>query len=425
VPDLAALAARFRGAATQAAGVVVTGARRVRAASRSTRAGSIGEDLGRGVALHGTVWAGGDAPAYRGVVVVDPTGRVAAAGPVREVRVPAGVRTLGGAGCWIGPGVVDAHVHLAFGAAEQALRGGVVAVRDLGAPRVDALRWRTGHRTPPPGRPYIGVAGPILTAPGGYPSRSWGAAGFAAFVGTPGAARLVVRSLAGDGVDLVKVALEAGADGRWPLPPPPVVHAVVEAAHGAGLRVTAHALTVEAVTRALDAGVDELAHTPTERLPEAVVDRIAAAGIPVVSTLQTFFSGGAGRPAAANAAALHRAGVPLVYGTDLGNAGTRPGVDPRELDRLADAGLGRRGALLAATTAASGLPGVRGRNGRITVGEPAALVLLAGDPLVEPGVWHRPLAVLCDGRLVQPGGPTPETLDRTTRRVAPDELLGR
>jgi predicted amidohydrolase YtcJ len=405
--------------------VVVGGVRRQARSTRVTRAGSAGEELGRGVALHGTVWPGGDAEPYDGVVLVDADGRVAALGPASAVPVPAGVRSIGGPGCWVGPGVIDAHVHLAFGAAEAALRGGVVGVRDLGAPRRDALRWRTGHRPPPPGRPYIGVTGPILTAPGGYPSRSWGAAGFAAFAGTPAAARLVVRGLAGDGVDLVKIALEREVDGRWPMPPPVVVRAVVEAAHGAGLRVTAHALTVDAVVRAVDAEVDELAHTPTERLPEALVDRIASTGMPVVSTLQTFFSGGAGRAAAANAAALHRAGVPLVYGTDLGNAGTRPGVDPRELDRLADAGLGRRGALLAATVRAAQLPGVRGRTGRLTVGEPAALVLLAGDPMVEPGVWHRPLAVLCDGRLVEPVGPAPDTLDHTTRRRTPDELLGR
>jgi imidazolonepropionase-like amidohydrolase len=371
------------------------------------------------------VWPGGAAEPYDGVVLVDAAGRIAALGPVDAVPLPAGLRTLGGPGCWVGPGVIDAHVHLAFGATEQALRGGLVGVRDLGAPRRDALRWRTGHRPPPPGRPYIGVAGPILTAPGGYPSRSWGAAGFATFVGTPGAARLVVRDLAGDGVDLVKIALEAGADRRWPMPPPVVVRAVVEAAHGAGLQVTAHALTVEAVTRALDGGVDELAHTPTERLPEPLVDRVAAAGIPVVSTLQTFFSGGAGRGAAANAAALHRAGVPLVYGTDLGNAGTRPGVDPRELDRLADAGLGRRGALLAATERAARLPGVRNRTGSLAIGEFAAAVLLAGDPMVEPGVWHRPLAVLCDGRLVEPPRPAPDTLDNTSRHAVPDDLVGR
>jgi imidazolonepropionase-like amidohydrolase len=255
------------------------------------------------------------------------------------------------------------------------------------------------------------VAGPILTATNGYPSRSWGAGGFASFLTTPAQARLAVRGLAGDGVDVVKVAVERGKDDGWPVPSTAVLRAVVEAAHDAGLKVVAHALTAEAVGRVLDAGVDELAHTPVEPLPEALVDRVAAAGVTVVSTLQTFFSAGAGRAVAANAAALHRAGVPLVYGTDLGNAGTRTGVDPRELDRLADAGLGRFGALRAATEGAAAVAGMRLRTGRLEKGRPAAAVLLNGDPLVEPGVWRVPRAVICDGRLVEPPEGAPDTLE--------------
>ncbi|HEV7657316.1 MAG TPA: amidohydrolase family protein [Mycobacteriales bacterium] len=366
--------------------------------------------LGRGVALRGRVWPGGTAEAYDGVVLIGPDGTIERIGPPAQVSIPVGVRVIGAAHNWIGPGIVDAHVHLAFGTAEEALRGGVVGVRDLGAPRRDALRRRTGHRRPPPGVPYVGVAGPILTATGGYPSRSWGADGFASFLTTPAQARLAVRGLAGDGVDLVKVAVERGPDGAWPVPSTAVLRAVVDAAHGAGLKVVAHALTAEAVGRVLDAGVDELAHTPVEPLPEALVDRVAAAGIPVVSTLQTFFSDGAGRAAAANAAALHRAGVPLVYGTDLGNAGTRTGVDPRELDRLADAGLGRAGALRAATLGSAGVAGMRLRTGLLEHGRVAAAVLLNSDPLVEPGVWRRPRAVVCDGRLVEPPEGAPDTL---------------
>jgi imidazolonepropionase-like amidohydrolase len=155
------------------------------------------------------------------------------------------------------------------------------------------------------------------------------------------------------------------------------------------------------VSRALDAGVDELCHTPTERLSDDLVERIAAAGVPVVSTLQTFFSAGRGAEAARNAVALLRAGVPFLYGTDLGNTGTRPGVDARELDRIADTGLGRLGALRAATEGSAGAHGMRGRTGRITVGEPAALVLLAADPLVEPGAWHSPQMVVADGRVIR------------------------
>ena len=393
------------------------GPRVVRAAGRLMRAagvaasarGSRRDDepvegsLGRGVALRGTVWPGGAVEPYDGVVLIAPDGIIDRIGPPGWIPIPVGVRVIGAGHNWVGPGIVDAHVHLAFGPAEEALRGGVVGVRDLGSPRRDALRRRTGHRRPPARSPYVGVAGPILTATGGYPSQSWGADGFASFLTTPAQARLAVRGLAGDGVDLVKVAVERGPDGAWPVPSTALLRAVVEAAHGAGLKVVAHALTVEAVGRVLDAGVDELAHTPVEPLPEALVDRVAAAGIPVVSTLQTFFSGGSGRAAArqrGRAAPGRRA------------AGLRHRSRQRrhpDRGRPAGAGPARRRRARPARRAAGGDRGQR-RGGRDAAADRAAGAGPArrrrcccnGDPLVEPGVWRVPRAVVCDGRLVEP-----------------------
>lgn len=292
-------------------------------------------------------------------VYVDDDGRVADG--ARD-----GARVIEGA--WVGPGIVDAHVHLAFGPFEEMLAGGVVAVRDLGAPPGLAARVRASN---------VAVAGPLLTAPGGYPSRSWGAGGFAAFVRDAADARRVVRAL---DADVVKVALEP-ANGQ-PVPDPETVRAIVDAAHDRGLPVTAHALTEAMVVRALDAGVDELCHTPVEPLSAHAVDRIAQSGVPVVSTIECH-----GDAAAANAALLHAAGVRLVYGTDLGNAGTRTGADPRELRRLADAGLGPQGAFDAATRP-------------IVLGEPARVVVLDGDPVEDPERWRTPVAVVSDGRLV-------------------------
>lgn len=362
---------------------------------------------GRGTALRGRLWCGGASePVPDGVLVVDPAGRVVAAGPADQVGLPQDLVVLGGAGCWVGPGLIDAHVHLAFGSApdaaatEAALAGGVVALRDLGAPPADALRWRSGG-----GPPVVAVAGPVLTAPGGYPSLTWGAAGFATGLADPAAAAAEVARLASSGVDLIKIAFEPAGDA--PVPTRAVAAAVVRAAHDHGLAVTAHALTARMVARALDAGVDELCHTPVEELPPAVLGRLVAAGVVVVSTLQTLLTDGDRQPAR-TAAALHAAGVPLVYGTDLGNAGTHPGADPRELDRLADAGLGRQGALRAATDGAAAVAGLRGRagvTGRLTVGEPAAAVLLSADPLEEPQAWRVPLAVVAGGRVLRPPVP--------------------
>jgi imidazolonepropionase-like amidohydrolase len=196
-------------------------------------------------------------------------------------------------------------------------------------------------------------------------------------VASPEEARRAVERL---DADVVKVALEPS--GGQPVPDVATVRAVVDAAHARGLPTTAHALTEAMVERALDAGVDELCHTPVEPLSPRVVERVAAAGIPVVSTIECL-----GEGAARNAALLHAAGVRLVYGTDLGNGGTRTGAEPRELRRLAEAGLGARGAFEAATRP-------------VTPGEPARVVVLDGDPVEDPELWRTPVAVVTDGRLV-------------------------
>lgn len=356
----------------------------------------VGLPISTPLALCGTVWVGSDSEPFDGVVLVDEKGRIASITPAGTLQLPDRVRVIKGEEFWIGPGIIDTHAHLAFGGPAEAVRAGVLAVRDLGAPQARARGWQTRSRRP--GRAYVAVSGPILTAPRGYPSRTWGTGGFAYFVADEDEARTAVHSLAATGVDLIKVALEPGPG--WAVLRPKVVQAITRAAHDRGLPVIAHALSVEMVTRALDGEVDELAHTPTELLPPALVERMAAQHIIVSSTIQTFFSDGIGVDVAKNAAALVRAGVRLVYGTDLGNSGTTTGVDPRELDRLAQAGLGRLGALQAATSLAAQAGGLDPALGVLQVGEPARCVVLRGDPLIEPGVWRSPAYVLANGTVI-------------------------
>lgn len=328
------------------------------------------ETLGPGAVLRGRLWCGDGTEYDDGRVAVDAFGTVVAVGAAAEVEVPYGSLEIDGA--WVGPGLVDAHVHLAFGSPAEMLTGGVVAVRDLGAPLEQATRWRALDG------PRVRIAGPLLTAPGGYPSRSWGKDGFALFVDDAESARGLVTGLASV-TDVIKLALEPAGG---PVMSPADAAAVVDAAHAAGVEVTCHALAVDMVERALDAGVDELAHTPTEPLPAELVARVASAGVRVVSTLHTFVRGGSGRAALANATALAAAGVPLRYGTDLGNTGIRTGADVRELALLADAvGLGAEATLRAATEP-------------VEVGRPAGLCVLDHDPRERPESWRHPRAVV-------------------------------
>ncbi len=125
----------------------------LRFARRPAGPAPVDQGLGRGVALRGTVWPGGDAEPFDGVVVVAPDGTIAELAPAGALRLPADLPVLGGARCWIGPGVIDAHVHLAFGSRERGAArrarcrarprrapGGRAALADHWAPA------RPGHR---------------------------------------------------------------------------------------------------------------------------------------------------------------------------------------------------------------------------------------------------------------------------------------
>lgn len=330
------------------------------------------EILGAGAVFTGRLWCGDGREFDRGHVVVDTAGLVTAVGVPGDVDVPFGALEVEAA--WIGPGLVDAHVHLAFGSPDDIVSRGVVAVRDLGAPPRDAMKWREMPV------PKVSIAGPLLTAPGGYPSRSWGSNGFAAFVDEVEQAKRLVQGLVTQ-VDVIKLALEPRGG---PVPGPDLCAAIVESAHAGDRQVSCHALTVAMVEQALDAGVDELAHTPLERLPAGLIDRLLAARVGVVSTLHTHLRAG---DVLDNARDLISAGVPMRYGTDLGNTGIRPGADPRELDLLASAGLGAEGTLTAATEP-------------IVVGSQAALVALDTDPRDQPRAWGAPHAVMVGSTLL-------------------------
>ena len=80
---------------------------------------------------------------------------------------------------------------------------------------------------------------------------------------------------------------------------------------------------------------------------------------------------------------LHRAGVPIVAGTDALNAGVEHGISlHRELELLVDAGVPPLDALKAATSSAASALRMTGR-GRIAPGAPADLLLVKGDPTTD------------------------------------------
>src|SRR6266487_2404802 len=66
-----------------------------------------------------------------------------------------------------------------------------------------------------------------------------------------------------------------------------VVRAIVEEAHAHGRIAAAHLSGPEGAQLALDAGVDEWAHVPCDPISPELIASAAAAGVRVVSTLDT------------------------------------------------------------------------------------------------------------------------------------------
>jgi imidazolonepropionase-like amidohydrolase len=100
------------------------------------------------------------------------------------------------------------------------------------------------------------------------------------------------------------------------------------------------------------------------------------------------------------ATSLHRAGVPILAGTDSPMPGVYPGYALHvELERLVDSGLSPAEALRAATLAPATFLGIAGDSGTVAVGKRADLVLVDADPLRDIRNTQRIEAVVLDGRL--------------------------
>ena len=98
--------------------------------------------------------------------------------------------------------------------------------------------------------------------------------------------------------------------------------------------------------------------------------------------------------------ALHRAGVPLMAGTDaMGYPLIAPGTSlHRELRLLVDSGLTPCEALRTATVVPAGFLGREAEFGAVAVGKRADLLLVEGNPLEDIGRLRTPVGVMVRGR---------------------------
>jgi imidazolonepropionase-like amidohydrolase len=243
---------------------------------------------------------------------------------VQRARVP----RLTGA---VMPGLVDRHVHLGLVDATALRHTAVVEVYDLGwVPRI-ARDWKINSPT----GGLIRIAGPFMTAVGGYPiDRAWAPPGSVRELQGPADGVRAVDEAAAHGHDLIKVVLHTGG----PLLDDATLTALVRAAHRHRLPVGIHAEGHGQARRAFEAGADILVHAPwSESLPDDLL-RAMAGSMRWISTFAIHH--GADRDRALdNARRFVHLGGRLDYGTDMGNGPMLAGPRAEEISTLHEAGL--------------------------------------------------------------------------------------
>jgi imidazolonepropionase-like amidohydrolase len=374
------------------------------------------------------------------------------------LAIPKGATVIDLDGVTLLPGLIDAHTHLLSevdgsnvmqqdlemlkivatqSTAERALLGaklgkedldaGITTVRDLGNSGVNgdvALRnaidrgWLPGPRIIPSTR--------ALAAPGGQfgrlsPSAQRVIDDEYAVIDGPQSARQAVRQALYDGANCIKVIVNGSPANVTP----DEMRAIVEEAHGAGVKVAAHAIGDQATRTAAGAGVDSIEHAYV--VPDDVLKTMAEKHIFLVPTdgtthqfEQMMFGGRQGDAevrerivvqlkgyVAGSQNRIQRArkmGVPIAAGSDmyLTVAGqTRGQASLDMLEAYSAAEMPAMDIIRAATSNGAELLGLQDRLGVLEPGKFADIIGVRGDPLKDITVLQRARFVMKAGVVVK------------------------
>ena len=372
------------------------------------------------------VFDGETAVLRKGWAVLVKGNRIEAVGP--DIVAPAEASVIALPGTTLMPGMIEGHSHLflhpynetawddqvlhepialrtarATVHARVTLMAGFTTVRDLGtegAGYADVGLKRAIEQGIVPG-PRMLVATRAIVAPGAYGPR-----GFEPGVVVPlgaeeaGGPDLInaVRRQIGAGADLVKVYADYRVCPGEPCRPIfslADLKAVVEAAHGAGRQVVAHASTAEGMRRAVSAGVDTIEHG--DEGTQEMFAAMKAKGVGFCPTL-----------AAGDAIARYRgwngeapvpkgAGVAICMGGDVGVYAH--GDNAREAELMVKGGMTPAEVAIAATSGNAKMFGIADRLGSVKTGMLADLVAVEGNPLTDISVIRKVSLVMRDGVL--------------------------
>ncbi len=388
----------------------------------------------------GTLIDGTGAAPVPDAAIVIRNGRIVSVGPRSEVQVPTGARVVSTTGLTMMPGLWEMHAHYAqveWGPIY--LASGVTTVRDVG----NQFEYLVGVRK------ALGSGrgiGPRFLSAGIIDGKSPNAIGTSQ-AATPAEGVALVRRYHEAGFEQIKI-YSSMTDS--------VLRAITRAAHAAGMTVTGHIPNGLDAYQGVDAGMDQINHityiqrmmrapgdtTPlTMEMPEAkraiaflvehkvVVDPtialyellLAPAGQPIESfepgwvkvapELRAAYDGSGQPPDRAAAAArryramleilgaMHRAGVPIVAGTDI----AVPGYSlHRTLEIFVQAGFTPIEAIQAATLVPARAMGLDKDSGTLRPGLRGDVLVVDGNPLARISDTRKIRFVVTNGRRYDP-----------------------
>ncbi len=353
--------------------------------------------------VHGTLIDGTGADPLPDAALVIEDGIIKAIGLNSQVDIPSNIKRIDVSGATILPGFFNAHVHQAY--YEHYLKtwaqAGVTTVRDLGGnPQNNLFAFRDRVNQNPQYARLV-AAGPLVTVPNGYPTVPFGGA-YSFYVTSTEDARQKVNKLLDDGADLIKIALESGVIfGRTiAMLSPEEAAAIVEVAHQRGTVVSVHVSVSQDLNKALDAGVDDIAHMVVQNLPDNLINRMIADDVYWVPTLELWYGTGYhGTAAANNLRKFFKAGGKVALGTDYAGY-TCPfdlGMPIREIKWMIGAGMTPMQVIVAATKNAAHVCNLDAELGTLEVGKKADVLVVNGNPLED-------IDALLNVRLVIHGG---------------------
>jgi len=372
--------------------------------------------------INGTLIDGTGAKAVTEGAIVIIGDRIIASGSRTQVQIPTNAQMIDVQGGTILPGFINAHVHGAYYYTETLLkawaRGGITTVRDLGdirpySPYSKQLFKTRDRLNAIPKCARLVTAGKFVNVEGGYPIAYWG--GNAITVTSPKEACKAVNMLIDDGADVIKSAMESGrtfGQSGWPLLSPREASALVEAAHDRGKLVTMHVTNAIDLERALDAGVDEIAHmvVGNQFLSEKLIRRMVSEGTRWIPTLELWQRVSPkssylnyGKSAINNLSRFVKAGGEVALGTDYAgapNINFDLGMPINEIKYMREAGMTPMQIIVAATRNSARSCDRESDLGTLEPGKLADVLVVNGNPLDDINTLTNIRIVLREGKVV-------------------------